>query len=75
MPGSTAGGGPLTKNLHIVLSQPPDWLSDEEYNRWYDAHVVEILAVPGFVSARRFRLEPVVEDAGTPVPYRYLVVY
>jgi hypothetical protein len=30
---------------------------EEEFDRWYDAvHIPEILAVPAFVSARRFRI-------------------
>lgn len=30
---------------------------EEEFARWYDeVHIPEILAVPGFVSARRFRI-------------------
>jgi hypothetical protein len=60
-------------SLHIVFSQPPDGVSDEEFNRWYDAHLAEILAVPGFVAARRYRLDAVVADAG--IPHRYLCVY
>jgi hypothetical protein len=65
----------MSEHLHIVFSQPPEDVSEEEFNRWYDAHLPEILAVPGFVSARRFRLDPVVESADAPVPFRYLAVY
>lgn len=63
----------MSRNLHIVMSEPPEDVSDEEFNRWYDAHLDEILSVPGFVAASRFRLDPVVEDV--PVPYRFLCVY
>jgi hypothetical protein len=32
---------------------------EEEFHLWYDrTHVPDVLAVPGFVSARRFRAEP-----------------
>jgi hypothetical protein len=32
---------------------------EEEFHAWYDGtHVPDVLAVPGFVSARRFRAEP-----------------
>jgi hypothetical protein len=68
-------GRSVAENLHLVLSEPPDGVSDEEFNRWYDAHLEEILATPGFVAARRFRLEPVVENPGSPVRYRYLAIY
>jgi hypothetical protein len=63
----------VTNGLHIVVSQPPQDVTDAEFNRWYDAHVHEILAVDGFSSVRRFKLEPVV-GAGA-LPHRYIAVY
>ena len=43
---------------------------DGEFNDWYDrTHLPELLAVPGFVSARRYRR---VGDDGAP---EYLAVY
>lgn len=63
----------MSQHLHIVFSQPPEGVSDDDFNRWYDAHLREILGVPGFLSARRFRLDPVVADPD--VRYRYLAVY
>jgi hypothetical protein len=65
----------VSGSLHIVFSRPPEGISEEEFNRWYDAHLPEILSIPGFVSARRFRLESVVEDATAPTPFRYLALY
>jgi hypothetical protein len=65
----------MSKNLHIVFSQPPAEVSEEEFNTWYDAHLGEILAVPGFLAARRFRLQPVVAGPGGPLPYGFLVIY
>jgi len=62
-------------NLQIVFSRVPDGVTDEEFNGWYDAHVPEILSIPGFVSARRYRLEQVVHDGTEPVSYRYLALY
>ena len=64
----------MSENLHLVFSKPPGWLSDEEYNRWYDFHLGEILVVPGFVSARRYRLQTV-KGAWTPSGHRYLSAY
>lgn len=64
----------MTKNLHIVFSKPPDGMSDEEFNNWYDPHLDEILVVPGFVSARRYRMEPAVTQQGA-IPYRFLSLY
>jgi hypothetical protein len=59
--------------LHIVVSRPPDQVTDAEFNRWYDAHVDEILAVDGFSAVRRYRLEPVVGDG--VLPHRFIAVY
>jgi len=65
----------VSGNIHIVFSQPPERISDEEFNRWYDPHLDEILVVPGFVSARRYRMEAMVERPGTSVPYGFLSLY
>src|SRR3954453_140690 len=59
--------------VHIVVSQPPPGVSDAEFNRWYDAHLDEILSVKGFRSARRFQLEPVVGEGA--LPHRFICVY
>lgn len=51
----------------LVMMQPPPAM-EEEFNAWYDTeHVPERLAVPGFLSARRF-----VSLDGHP---RYLALY
>jgi hypothetical protein len=64
----------MSENLHLVFSKPPEGLPDEEYNRWYDFHLGEILVVPGFVAARRYRLQTV-KGAWTPSGHRYLSAY
>jgi hypothetical protein len=64
----------MAGHLHLVFSKPPAGVSDEEFNDWYDAHLGEILAVPGFRSARRFRLEGIVNPDVGP-SFTYLVVY
>jgi hypothetical protein len=63
------------ENLQIVFSRVPDHVDEADFNAWYDAHLDEILSIPGFVSAQRFRLEPVVVDDDVPVRYRYLALY
>jgi hypothetical protein len=60
--------------VHLVFSEPPDGVSDAEYNDWYDAHVQEILAVDGWISARRYRIDAVV-GAASADGYRYLSLY
>lgn len=64
----------MTKYIHLVFSDPPPEVGEDEFNHWYDAHVQEILAVDGWVAATRYRLEPVVapEETGG---YRFLSLY
>jgi hypothetical protein len=62
-------------NLQIVFSRFPDGVSEDDFNEWYEAHLPEILSIPGFVSAQRYRLEPVVVDDEVPVSYRYMALY
>ncbi len=65
----------MARNLHMVMSQPPAGVTEAEFDEWYEAHLPEILAVPGFVSVRRFRLEPVVQDPDAPIPFGFLALY
>jgi hypothetical protein len=64
----------VKKYVHLVFSDPPAHVTEDEFNEWYDAHVQEILRVDGWVAATRYRLEPVVnaEDTGG---YRFLSLY
>jgi hypothetical protein len=65
----------MGQNLHIVFSHPGAGVTDEEFGRWYDEHLDEILSIPGFHSAQRYRLEPAVTDGEAVFPFRNLVVY
>jgi hypothetical protein len=45
---------------------------DEEFNDWYDnQHLGDVLSVPGFVGAQRFRLDP----AAGSTDWSYLAIY
>lgn len=56
-----------SSGLLLVMTDIPAEL-DAEFNSWYDTeHVPERLAIPGFVSARRYRAV-----TGSP---RYLALY
>ncbi len=48
---------PIGKTIMVVMMEvPPE--HDAEFNRWYnDEHLPERLEIPGYVSARRFKLE------------------
>jgi hypothetical protein len=67
-------GSHVSRYVHLVFSEPPPGVSDAEYNAWYDEHVKEILRVDGWVSATRYRVDPVV-GAGETGGYRYLSRY
>lgn len=58
---------------YVVLSGPVAG-REEEYNRWYsEQHLHDVVAVPGFISAQRFRLaDPAAE--GVP-PQSYMAIY
>jgi hypothetical protein len=63
--GMTADG---RKHLLLVMLDVDPSVDEDEFNRWYfEEHVAERLACPGFLSARRFKI---VE--GAP---RYLAIY
>jgi hypothetical protein len=61
--------------LNIVFSELPDGVGEEEFNTWYDAHLAEILTIPGFVSARRYEMQPLVVGSEDAPNYRYLALY
>lgn len=46
----------MPKGVMIVQSRPVSAGREDEYNEWYSSvHIPEILAVPGFTSARRYK--------------------
>jgi hypothetical protein len=67
-------GEAVTTYIHLVFSDPPADVPDDEFNAWYDRHVEEILAVDGWRAATRYRVEGVVGAEHTG-GYRYLSVY
>jgi hypothetical protein len=63
----------MTNAILVVHTNPVDGREDE-YNTWYDKqHLPDVLAVPGFVSATRYRLSDaqLIPLAG----FRYLAIY
>jgi hypothetical protein len=62
-------------NLHLVFNRPPTGLGEDEFNEWAKFHFDEILAVPGWASARRFRLEADVQPDGVPIPFGFMSLY
>jgi hypothetical protein len=62
----------MSKSILVVISSPTPGQEDE-YNRWYtDQHLRDVLALPGFTAAQRFKLA-----VSTPngIPGSYLAIY
>lgn len=56
----------------IVFTDPVPG-KEEEYNDWYNnVHLQDVVAVPGVVAARRFKMKSVV---GGEMKNRYLAIY
>ena len=59
----------MARHTFVVFTNPTKGQEDE-YNDWYDnTHVPEITAVPGFLSARRYKVHG---EIGAPA---YLAIY
>lgn len=64
----------MARYIQTVLATPKPG-TEEDYNRWHrDEHVHDVLDVPGFVSARRFRLAQPGND-GKPVTWQFFTIY
>jgi hypothetical protein len=65
----------MSKHLLIVLSNATDG-SDDEFNDWYtNTHLGDVLQVPGFSAARRFKLSDAQLNPDGEYPYGYLAIY
>ena len=58
----------------IVFSNPTTPAQEDEYNEWYNnTHLDDMVSVPGFVTAQRFRLAD--SQVGEDNPCKYLALY
>jgi hypothetical protein len=62
-------------NIHLVFSRPPEGVSEEEFEAWCEAHLDEIVKIPGFISAKLFRLDPWMSDPDIQIPQRLMALY
>ncbi len=63
------------KYTFVVLSNPTAG-NEAEYNRWYnDQHLPDVLNVPGFVRAQRFKLSDAQMAPDGDKTHRYLALY
>lgn len=63
----------MSRSVYVVHSNPVEGREDE-YNDWYNnQHIPDVLAVPGFVAAQRFKVDDIPRNASAP--HRYLALY
>ena len=63
----------MAKGVLVVESAPVEG-RDDEFNTWYDGtHIPQILEIPGFVAARRFRVHGT--QTGVDGKPGYLAIY
>lgn len=61
----------MPKGIMVVQSGPCDPAREDEYNEWYSGtHLPEVLAIPGFTAARRYKVH-----GATPSGHPYAAVY
>ena len=68
----------VRQSLQVVFSDaghPDRPVSDESLDEWYEQHLGEILSIPGFTSAQRYRLTTVAKPEGGAIPGRRLCIY
>jgi hypothetical protein len=65
----------MAKYTFVVLSNSTTPAEEAEYNEWYNKiHIPDVLNVPGFVAAQRFKLAETQFADGKPA-HRYLALY
>lgn len=63
----------MPKYIFTVLTNPAEG-RDAEFNDWYDkVHIPDVLKVPGFVAAQRFKLAK--DDSARGAKHQYLAIY
>jgi hypothetical protein len=63
----------VPKQLLLVFSSPTEG-DDDAYNKFFnEVHLPEMVATPGIVTARRFRVEP--PEAAAGLPGQYVAIY
>jgi hypothetical protein len=65
----------MAKYTFVVLSNPTTPGQEAEYNEWYNKiHIPDVLNVPGFVAAQRFKVADA-QLADRAPAHRYLALY
>jgi hypothetical protein len=64
----------MPDHVHFVFSLPPEQVSREEYDAFYDRHLEEIVAGDGFTAARRYWLSPASPERPN-VEFAHVAIY
>jgi hypothetical protein len=65
----------MHKYKFVVFTRPIEG-REQEYNEWYqNVHLPDLLSVPGYISAQRFRLSRTHTVLNGEVPFPYLAIY
>jgi len=66
----------MGKHVLAVLSNCAEGHDEDEFNDWYtNTHLGDILSVPGYVSATRYKLASAQVVPEDQLTYRYLAIY
>ncbi len=60
--------------LRLVFSTAPEGIDVADYDAWYEEHIRDVVAVPGFLRARRFTVHPR-PGRRPPSEYSFLTIY
>lgn len=64
----------MTNHLFFALTNPVEG-REIEFDEWYEQrHLAEVLSIPGFVTAQRYRLSPKQRPGDAP-PWEFLALY
>ena len=65
----------MAKYTFVVMTNPTEG-KESEFNEWYNKnHITDVLNVPGFVSAQRFRLAEAQLGGEASKTFKYLAIY
>lgn len=60
----------MSRKFKFIVFSKPTQGKEDEYNDWYqNQHLREVLEVPGFVAAQRFKLAAPIAGGGEAYPY------
>ena len=65
----------MAEHVFIVMSDPLADVPFDEFDAFYDLHVREILALPGWVAAERYSLRFIHSKSGVQPPFGHCVRY